>query len=186
MEARMPTKGPSKITVDFSGVEERREGGGRAAHVPEGDYLLRVEACELKSKKDDATSKYLNWRVTIAAPEKYKNAGSIWHTTTLKQEGLWSLRNFLEDLGVSVPKSAVDIPFVAIAAKHPIIGATLEDHEYNNKVTSRIAATFKKAAYEATDEADDDEDATDEDAEATAAVSEDEDEELEEIDVDDL
>lgn len=177
MPVRPPT--PSKISVDFSNVEERRE-GGKSAHVPEGDYLLRVEDCQLKAKKDNPESKYLNWRLSIVSPEKYKNSGAIWHITSLKQEALWNLRNFLEDLGIPVPKSSVDIPIAAIVKKHPIIGATLADDEYESTTKSKIAATFKKDAFEATGEETDDED------EDTATESSDDDEDMEELDVDDL
>ena len=170
---------PAKLTVDFSNVEERRE-GGKSAHVPEGDYLLKVAGCELKSKKDDATSKYLNWRLTITSPEQFKNAGSIWHITSLKPEALWNLRNFLEDLGVKVPKGTAEIPIKAIVDKGLIIGATLEDDEYNNVMKSKIAATFKKDAFKASDE-----EADDEEEEETSTEASDEDD-VEEIDVDDL
>jgi hypothetical protein len=88
-------KVPSKLSVDFSNVGDRSEGGA-AAHVPEGDYLLQVVGCELRKKKDDESSKYLSWKLGIAKPEKYKGKGAIYHITTLKEEGLWSLRNFLE------------------------------------------------------------------------------------------
>ena len=169
---------PAKLTVDFSNVEERRE-GGKAAHVPEGDYLLKVAGCELRSKKDEPNSKYLNWRTTIVSPEKFKNAGSIWHITSLKPEALWNLRNFLEDLGVKVPKAIAEIPIKAIVEKGPVFGATLEDDEYENKVKSKIAATFKKDAFQATDD-------EDEEDEEVVETSTDDDEDVEEIDVDDL
>ena len=168
---------PSKLTVDFSQVEDRRE-GGKAAHVPTGDYLLKVVGCELKTKQD-ATSKYLNWRLTIHSPEKYKSAGSIWHVTSLKPEALWNLRNFLEDLGVKVPKSQVEVPIAAIVQKSLIIGATLDDEEFEGKVKSKIQATFKKDAFQATEEAETEDTATSEDSET-------EDEDLEELELDDL
>ena len=176
MEVQVPlAKTPAKLTVDFSNVEDRRE-GGKAAHVPEGDYLLKVAGCELKPKKDDPTSKYLNWRLTIDTPSNFKNAGSIWHTTSLKPEALWNLRNFLDDLGIKVPKSAVEIPIQSIVSKGLIIGATLADDEYNGVTKSKIAATFKKEAYQST--GDDDEEA--------AETTDDDEEDVEELDVDDL
>lgn len=168
---------PSKISVDFSNVEDRREGGS-AAHVPEGDYLLKVVGCELKDNKDK-TSKYLSWRCQITEPSKYRSAGSVWHTTSLKPEALWNLRNFMEDLGLNVPKKAVDIPIAAIVKKQLVFGATLADDEYNGKIKSKIAATFKKDAFEgASGEAteDDDEEAT----------TDSDDEDVDELDVDDL
>lgn len=173
----MPT--PSKLTVDFTQVEDRRE-GGKAAHVPEGDYLLRVMGCEKKAKKDDATAFYLSWKLQIATPEKYATAGFVYHNTSLREASLWALRNFLEDLGIAVPKKTVEIPIAAIIAKHMVIGATLADGEpYNNKVKSEIQATFKKEQYQATGEE------TEVEAETEAAAAT-EDEDLEELDVDDL
>lgn len=171
----MPT--PSKLTVDFSNVEDRRE-GGKAAHVPEGDYLLKVGGIELKSKKDDESSKYLNWRFTIVAPEKYKNAGSVYFITSLKPESLWNLRNLLEDLGITVPKKAVGLPIAEIAKSGRIVGATLEDDEYNGKVKSKIAATFKKEVYEAT--------ATSSDSDDEEETADSDEEETEELDIEDI
>jgi hypothetical protein len=188
MEARMPRPVlPATLSVDFSQVEERREGGGKAAHVPEGDYLLKVLGSELRSKKDDETSKYLSWRLGIVKPEKYTNAGVIYFVTSLKPEALWNLRNFLEDLGLTVPKSIAKVPIKQIVDKHLVFGATLEDDEYNNKVKSVVAATFKKSEYEDTGTAEDsdDDDEEEETANPTADTSDD-DEDTEEIDIDDL
>lgn len=173
----MPT--PSKLTVDFSNVEDRRE-GGRAAHVPEGDYLLRVKGVELKSKKDDESSKYLNWRFEIEKPEQFKGRGSIYTVTSLKPENLWSLRNLLDDMGITVPKKAVGLPLADIAKSGRLMGATLEDDEYNGKVKSKIAATFKKDQYD-----DSGAPAADTESEDSEEESDDE-EETEELDIDDI
>jgi hypothetical protein len=151
--------------------------------VPPGDYLLKIVGCELKTKKDDETSKYLNWRTQIVKPEKYSSAGSIWHITSLKDEALFNLRNLLEDLGVNVPKSIVQVPIATIVEKQMVFGATLDDDTYNNKTKSKIQATFKKSEYEDTGSSDDDEEEEDT-ATETAEVEDDED--LEELDVDDL
>lgn len=179
----MPT--PSKLTVDFTNVGDRQE-GGKAAHVPEGDYLLKVKGVTLETKKGDESSKYLRWRFTIHKPSGYENAGVIYHNTTLQADKLWSLRNVLEDLGINVPKKAVGLPLAEIGKSGRILGATLEDDEYNGKVKSQIAATFKKEQYEETakpvDESGDDTD-TDED---TASDTSDDEEETEELDIDDL
>lgn len=185
---------PASLTVDFSNVEERREGGGKAAHVPAGDYLMQVIGVEKKHKKGEETGPgYLNWKTAIVKPAKYANAGNVWHITTLKEEGLWSLRNFIEDLGIKVPKSSVKLPLAQIVEKKLMFGATIDDDEpYNDKIKSKIFATFKKADYEDTGEVDDDDDdstgataTTDDDDDTEEAVVE-EDEDLEELDVDDL
>lgn len=188
---------PSSLTVDFSNVGDRREGGS-AAHVQEGDYLAEVVGYEIRTKKDDETSKYISWRLhPIKGPQK--TSGVIYHTTTLKEEGLWSLRNFLEDLGIKVPKSTAQIPLAKIVAAKKVIGITAEDDEYNGKIKSKVSATFKKADYEETGEsADEDEEETEDEEEEVEEPApkkktknppveeEDEDEDLEELDVDDI
>lgn len=176
----MPT--PSKLTVDFSNVEDRREGGGKAAHVPEGDYLLQVVGVELMSKKDDPKSKYLKWRFKIVEPSRFTSKGTVYNNTTLKPEGLWALRNLLEDMGLKVEKKALDLPLAAIVKKQPIFGATLADgDEYNGKVKSEIVSTFKKEAYEGEKGGGEDTDSDEEESD-----SDDEEEEVDELDVDDL
>jgi len=178
----MPSQMPSKLSVDFSNVADRKEGGGRSAHVPEGDYVVQVVGCELKKKKED-DGKYLNWRLQIVKPEKYKNAGIIYFVTSLKDEALWNLRNFLEDLGYTVPKKAIDVPIQKIVEGKKTVGVTLADDEYNEKVKSKVAATFKASAYEETAEAASDDE---EEADESTADEDTEDDELEEIDTEDL
>jgi len=140
---------PRNITVDFSGVEIRRGGGG--IQVPEGDYLLRVTDCERRAKKDDSSRFYLLWKLEIAKPTSMAGKGPIYHRTSLSQESLWALRTFLVDLlgEKNVPTSSVTIPIAQIIQRKPFIGATLKDGEpYNGKVKSEIAATFSKRDYE--------------------------------------
>jgi hypothetical protein len=200
-----PAQTPTSISVNFSNVEDRRE-GGKAFHGPEGDYLLKVVGCVKKAKKDDENSFYLSWKLEPNTPSQYKGKGFVYHNTSLKEEALWSLRNFLEDMGIKVPKSTVKIPVAEIIKKGMIIGATLGDDEYNGKVKSQIVATFKKSEYEGTTEADEAEEDDEEEetaevapkkvkassngtakAVAVAATTDDEDDEdLEELDVDDL
>lgn len=178
---------PSKLTVDFSNVEDRRE-GKKADHVPSGDYLLKVVGCERKKKQDGGTY-YLNWYLEIVSPKKYKGK-HIYHVTSLIPENLWSLRNFLMDLGIKVPKGSVDVPLAAIVKKQPVIGATLEDDDYTNdsgKTTtkSKIAATFPKGDFSETagsskSSSDDEDEDEDED------TDEEEEDDEEELDVDEL
>lgn len=168
----------TKISVDLSGVEDRK-GGGKAAHVPEGDYILEVVDAEVRSKKDDKTSKYVSWQLKIVEPPL---RGSIYHITSLKPENLWSLRNFLADLlEKDIPKRALSIDLIKYKGKK--IGATLEDDSYTNEtkgtttVKSSIAGTFPASQYAAPGAA------ADEDAELMADDDEEE-EELETIDED--
>lgn len=179
---------PSKLTVDFTGVEI--SGGKPADHVPEGDYLLQIENVEIKKKKGDETSRYLNWYLGILRPAKFKGK-HIYHITSLKPENLWSLRGFLADLlgAERVPQKSLDIPLATIVAKKLQIGATLQDDEYTNTTTqkttikSKIAATFPKADY-----AEAEAEAASASGNGVAATEEEEEEETEvdELDVDDL
>lgn len=179
---------PAVLTLDFSNVGERTE-GGRAAHVPEGDYLFKPTKVELRSKKDDESSKYLSWVMAIQAPEKYKGR-VIYFITSLKAESLWNLRNLLEDMGIKVPQSTLKLPLQQIIAKGPIFGGTVEDDEYEGKVKSKIVATFKRAQYEevGSDESDDELDGTGGSTEVDTVdeVEADGDEDLEELELDDL
>ena len=178
---------PASLTVDFTNVADRREGGGKAAHVPPGDYLLQVVGCEKRPTKDDPGGPgYLSWKTAIVSPEKHAKAGYVYFVTSLKEEALWNLRNFIEDLGIKVPKSSVKIPIQTIVQKKLIFGATLDDDTYNDKTKSKVQATFNKKEYEATDEEEEEEGGSAEvdETEDEEEVSDDED--LEELDVDDL
>ena len=178
-------KAISNLSVDFSQVEDRRE-GGKAAHVPEGDYLLRVDGCEKRQNKAK-DGEYLAWKMGIAKPEKYKTKGFIYHNTSLKPEALWNLRNFLEDLGLKIEKKTLNIPIAKIVANHMLIGATLQDGEpYNDKVKSEIAATFHKSKFEDTGEEEEEETDDEETTESDTTDASDDDDSLDELDVDDL
>ena len=191
-------KTPAKITVDFTGVEV---GGQRGAHVPEGDYLVKVTGVTHQPKKDDPTRFNLNWKLEIVEPSQFRGK-VVYYRTSLAKESLWSLRGFLVDmLGEDkVPKKAVDIPLAAIVSKQPKVGVTLVDDDYNpDKLKSKVSGTFSKADWEslsATTEDEEEEENEEEEEEeapkpkkkkATEAVTEsDDDEDMEEIDMDDL
>lgn len=163
---------PAKITVDFTNVEDR---GARSDHIEPGDYLFQVEGCQLRSKKDDESSKYLNWYLGVVAPSTFKGK-HVYHITSLKQEALWNLRGFLVDmLGEDkVPKQSVNIPLEAIVKAKKRIGGTVDDDEYDGKIRSRVVATFPASEYTETP--------------GGSAESEPEEEEVDvdELDVDDL
>jgi hypothetical protein len=193
----MPERGnlPSKLTVDFSDVGERRQ-GGKAAHVPEGDYLLRLETAEVKKNKND-DGRHVMWVFSIKKPTQFANAGQVYERTSLKKEALFKLRNLLEDMGIPVPQKSVDIPLAKIVAAHKLVGATLADGEpYGEKavIKSEIQATFKASEFKelAVDvgagatggSAGDDTEDLDEDETTETDTAEDED--LEELNVDDL
>lgn len=173
-------KTPTRITVDFSNVEDSR---APAAHVPEGDYLLEVAGCQLKSKKDDETSKYLSWMWKIVAPSQFKGK-TIYSITSLKPEALWNLRGLLVDmLGEErVPKASVNIPLESIVKARKKVGATVADDEpYEGKVKSKIVATFPASDYQELGQAT----ATPVD-DSNGQSEETDDADIDELDVDDL
>lgn len=112
MAPRNPKIDPNVIEFDMRGVEPRRE-GGKAAHVPPGDYLLEVvkaEAVAIKSGAD-AGKPQIAWQMQIKAvgvenahdPEALAGIGDVIYLNTKvkyanpKTQG-WFLRNLLMDL----------------------------------------------------------------------------------------
>jgi hypothetical protein len=186
----MPQQGtkPASITVDFTGVE-RGSGGQKGAHVPEGDYIVKVMDYSHRYKKEDGVEQkdrpYLNWKLQIVSPEEFKGK-TIYFTTSLVPESLWNLRGMLEDVGLKVPNSAVAIPLPKLIGKE--LGVTLADGEpYNGSIKSEVKATFNKNDLgTATSEVDTDEDEIESPAEAVAAATTDDEEEIEELDLDEL
>lgn len=154
----MPTKaatGPLRRTIDFTGVEDRA-GGPPAAHVPEGDYLLRVENVEIK-KKTGAAFEYANWLVRIVKAAVGSGSGAIYHTTSFNPNSLWSLRSLLKDLeGKDIPQKAVGVDFGKYIGKQ--FGATVVDDDPYTKTDeatgqskttqkSKIAYTFPAETF---------------------------------------
>lgn len=153
----MPTKaatGPLKRTIDFTGVEDRA-GGPPAAHVAEGDYLLRVEDIQIK-KKTGAAFEYVNWLFRIVKAAAGNGSGATYHTTSFNPNSLWSLRALLKDLeGREIPQKAVGVDFGKYFGK--LVGATLVDDEPytstddNGKIKttqkSKIAYTFPAETF---------------------------------------
>lgn len=174
-----PQKGtkPASLSIDFEGVEERR--GGASAHVPAGDYIVQVSDYEVRTKKDDASRKYISWQLKIVAPAEYKGK-TVYFVTSLVKESLWNLRNFLEDMGIKVPARLVDVPLAKIKGRQ--IGVTLDDDEYEGKIKSKVVSTFNKNEWDQAESTT--EEGSEEVEEATASTDDDEDG-LEELDVDD-
>lgn len=180
----MPRDGEKKVTklsVDLSGVPERRE-GGRAARVPEGDYILKLKDAyftKVKAGSKNAGQPQAVWVFEIAQPSKYKSAGSIFYRTGMWPDALFSFRNILQDLlnGKEIPKKVHTIDLTKYIGKE--VGATLADgDEYNGKIRSEIVNTFPASKYseaEASDD-EDDEDADETDDEDELETSDDGDE----------
>jgi hypothetical protein len=164
----MPTtQGVKVVSIDFTNVKD--SGGPAGAHVPEGDYLLQVADVGVFENKNKDGS-HVKWQLKIV---KGAGKGTIYYRTSLKEDALWNLRNFLQDLrGKTIEKKALKIDFSKMVGLE--IGATLADGEpYNNKVRSEIVATFPASDYK-------EDGADEEEAELEADEAE-----LDEIDIDD-
>lgn len=132
----MPAASPTKITIDFSNV---RDSGGPSAHVTPGDYLLEASGFEIKNS-DKGPWKNVNWQFSIVGRP---GEGTVYENTTLKEEGLFRLRDLLTAMGISVPKSKLAVDFAQLIGKQ--VGATLIDHTYEDKTTSKVGLFFSKS-----------------------------------------
>lgn len=144
------------LDADFSNVEERR-GGGRQAHVPPGDYLLKVIDARVIGVKSDPSGKkkQVKWDFLIIDGETGLG-GRLTEYASLDKDatgGMWKLYNILSDLadGKDIPKSAVK---VNLASKVGLpIGAFLEDDEPWRRddgtvvEKSRIATTYAPSKF---------------------------------------
>lgn len=171
-----------KIKVDFGGVDkEIKKGSGKSAHVPEGDYLLKVVSSDLKESQKG--SRYISWKFQIASG-KFKGK-TLYGSTSLKPEALWSLRNLIHAAtGKNVAGKAVSFDPENIYGK--VVAGAVEDNEYKKdgktKVTSQVSTCFPKEDLEESDEDEDDEETEEEEDDD----DEEEDEDLEEVDVEDI
>lgn len=171
-----------KLRVDFGDVEkEIRKGGGRSKHVPEGDYLVKIVEADVR-KSERTGGRYISWRTQVVDGEH--KGTTLYGTTSLKKEALWSLRNLIHAVtGKNVAGRAVNFDPENLYGK--IVGASVEDNEYTRngqtKITSQISTFFPRDEYEAAEDEDEDEDEEDEEEE-----DEDEEEDLEEVDVEDI
>jgi hypothetical protein len=166
-----------KRKVDFSGVSEDIRSGGRSKHIPEGDYLLKImEGVWEEGQKAD----YIRWRFQVA--EGKQKGVTLYANTSLSQKALWNLRNLIHAaVGRNVAGKAVNFDPDSLTGK--IVGASVEDNEYNDRLYSTPVDFFTKDKFESseTEEEDSEEESDEEETE-----EEEEDEELEDVDVEDL
>ena len=168
----------AKVRVNFTGVEEEiRKHGARAARVPDGDYLVKIMDAQMR-ENEDTGSRGINIRAQIVKPTKYKGKTQYGYCS-LKKEALWNLRNLINaSLGRNVAGKTVDLDLEKF--KDKVVGAVIEEDEYQGKVRSRISTWFPREEFEESDEDEDDESEEEEEDEY-----EDEEEEEEEEDDED-
>jgi Protein of unknown function (DUF669) len=169
----------AKEKIDFSGVpEDIKKGSGKSAHVPEGDYAVKIAGVE--SRESNAGSKYFSWKFVInQGPQKGK---TVYGSTSLKPEALWSLRNLIHAAtGKNVAGKVVGFDPDNLIGK--IVGAAIEDNEYRKDgktvLKSQVSTCFPIDELE---EADEEEEEEEDDEE----VEDEDDDDLEDVEVDDI
>ena len=123
-------KGAKAKALDFSNVKDRS--AISPTHRPEGDYLGRVISVDditMGSEKRDA------WLFIVKI-----SAGTYAYRCGFNDNELWKIRNLFVAAGVPVPKKRQTIDPTRVVNKD--VGVTLQDHEYEDKLSSEIAAVF--------------------------------------------
>jgi hypothetical protein len=174
------------LRIDFSGVDKEIRSGGRAAHIPEGDYLFKVVSHELR-KSERSGSRYISWQVQCMS--KPYAGKTIYHITSLKHEALWNLRNLIfactgKNFGGKVANFAPRTIYGKVFA-----GTTEDDtyiknegNENEREVMRSILADIRpKAELKGSDEDEDEDTEDEEEYEDEEAEDEDEDEDEDEV-----
>ena len=180
-------KGKSKgLQIDFGGVDKEIRSGGRRAHVPEGDYLVKIVKAELRKSEKKGKGRFFSWRFQIVEPKKYKGK-TLYDITSLKPDALWNLRNLIfAALGKNVAGKALNFNPEKLYGK--VVMVTVEDEEYEKKINSNIVDYQPRDQYgqEEDDDEDEDDDEEVEEEDESEEDDDDDDEDLDEVDVDEL
>lgn len=161
-------KKATKAKVDFTDAGDR--GPWNQKHQPEGDYLFKIVAVL------DSPTKEGNKPQWIFALQDVENKSAVYpYRCQLDKSQAWKIRNVFEACGVRVAQKMLNVDPQKVVGK--LIGATLEDNEYNGKVKSQIGDVFSASEFgdAAKDEDPDEADEVEEDDDA----EDDEDEEEE-------
>lgn len=158
--------------LDFTNVKDR--GDVNPKHQPPNDYkgkVLSVKDIKMGETKRDA------WMFIIQV-----NGGTYPYRCGFEEKELWKIRNLFVACGIAVPKKRIKVNPSLTVGK--FCAVTLEDHEYEGKMSSQIAAVFPVADLGQDDltdtEGDDEEEETEEETEAEAEDEPEEEEEEEE------
>jgi hypothetical protein len=177
--AATPKNGATKKPLDFTNVKEA--GNFSPKHKTEGDYLGKIV------KVEDSESKAGNamWVFTIVLASDAR--ATYPYYCTLDEKSLWKVRALIEATGKPVPKKRIMVDPNGLVGKE--IGVALEDDEYEDKVRSKVQATFptdELSGDEPDDAGDDDEDPVDDEDPIDDDEEVDGDDDLEEMELDDL
>ena len=114
--------------IDFSGVEESPLG------LPTGKYIAVVKSVEKKNGTGEFP--YIEWVFVVAKGDhKGKEAKYI---TSLSPKALFNLRNLLVALGISVPKSAINLDPDKLIKRPLIIEIAPKPNKDNTKMYQSV------------------------------------------------
>jgi hypothetical protein len=170
---------PGKVTpmqIDFTKVKER--GPINPIHQTEGDYRALVKSVQDIEMGD---TKRPAWMFIITVGK-----GNYPYRCGFNENELWKIRNLFVACGFPVPKKRLKVDPSKVVGKS--LAVSLEDHEYDGRLSSQIGATFPVSELEGVDgeEVDDEEEGEEEETEAEEAEEVEEEEEEAEADEDEL
>lgn len=194
----MPLDSSWSQVTDFTNVKD--SSGFNPTHQPAGDYRGVVKDVTAgKSNQGNDT-------VTFAIADANRPSAVYRYVCTFTDKSLWKLRNLVIAAGMSVPKKRIKLTAATLnklIGKE--IGMSLDDNEYEGKMSSQIMGVFPASDLPdddgdtstpvVEDDDDDDEDEVEEAPKKAAkkpakkakpAPVEEEEEDLDELDIDDL
>ena len=122
----------SKMTLDFSGVEDKEFGD----YITEpGTYVVKVTSVEKVTPEDSMKYPYLKWGLEVVSSGS-QEGNTVNHNTSLKPESLFSLRNFLIALGLKVPNSSVSLDMDKLKGKTCSVEVNMRP--YNDKLYANV------------------------------------------------
>lgn len=118
----------SKINVDMSHVDD--------SSIPAGDYICIVKAIEVKQGDK---GQYLKWELQIGTGEQ--KGKKLFTNTSLAPKALFRLRDMLSALGISVPKSTIQIDTDKYIKR--ILGVTVKLKDYEGRKVADVKGLWK-------------------------------------------
>lgn len=176
---------PEKVTaqaLDFTKVKDR--GPINPIHQPEGDYRAVVKSVQDITMGDQ---KRPAWMFIMTVGK-----GNYPYRCGFNENELWKIRNLFVACGFPVPKKRLKVDPSKVVGR--ALAVSLEDHEYDGRLSSQIGATFPVTELEGDEgepEADEDEEGEEEAEPETEEEPEEEEaeadeDELEALDIEDL
>jgi hypothetical protein len=177
---------PERVTaqaLDFTKVKDR--GPINPIHQAEGDYRALVKGVQDITMGD---TKRPAWMFIITVGK-----GNYPYRCGFNENELWKIRNLFVACGFPVPKKRLKVDPTKVVGR--ALAVSLEDHEYDGKLSSQIGATFPVTELEGDDGEEPDEEEEGEAEEETEEEPEEEaeeeeaeadEDELEALDIEDL